>query len=349
MAQEGKKRGVLLVNLGSPQSTEVADVRRYLDEFLSDPCVLDIPGWKRWLLLKLVILPRRPARTAEAYRKIWTVEGSPLIVSSRRLEQAVSDRVDEPVALGMRYGKPSIAEALEQLVVDGVDDVFVIPLYPHYAMSSYETVVKKVEEEAIRQARPLTLSFQKPFYDDPGYIDTLSQVAGGFLQESYDHLLFSFHGVPVRHIEKGDPSRECCLKTDNCCFTDSVATATCYRSQCLRTARALVESLQVEEGRWSVAFQSRLGRDPWLEPFTDHELERLPQAGKRNIAVICPSFVSDCLETLEEIEMEGKQSFLAAGGDSFTYIPCLNEHPRWVDLLCGFIENAPQARVRADG
>lgn len=332
------KRGVLLVNLGSPDSTEVGDVRRYLREFLGDERVLDAPWPVRMALLELVILPFRPKRSAEAYKSIWTPEGSPLIVTSRRLAAVLSARVEEPVALGMRYGNPSTRSALEELRGKGVDEIFLIPLYPHFAMSSYETVVAKVQEELAAMGYGARLTVQPPFYDDAGYIEALHASAAPYLEEGYDFLLFSYHGIPERHLKVRDPSGCYCLASSHCCEMPNPAHAVCYRAQCFATTRRFVERAKIPDGKWSVSFQSRLGRDPWLRPYTDKTLEALGRQGVKRLLVICPAFVSDCLETLEEIQVEGKHTFEGAGGEHFAQIPCLNEHPAWVDVLVGFVE-----------
>jgi len=349
------KRGVLLVNLGSPDSTAVGDVRRYLREFLGDARVLDTPYLVRMAVLNLFILPFRPKRSAEAYKKIWTEEGSPLIATSRRLAAALAPRIDEPVVLGMRYGRPSIRSALGELLEQGVTEVFLIPLYPHFAMSSYETVVAKVQEDLRALAPQATLTVQPPFYDDPDYIEALYASAAPQLEGGYDHVLFSFHGIPERHLKVRDPSGCYCLQASHCCEMPNPAHATCYRAQCYATTRRLVERAGLPDGKWSLSFQSRLGRDPWLRPYTDKTVERLGQQGVKRLLVICPAFVSDCLETLEEIQVEGKHLFEAAGGETFAQIPCLNEHPRWVDVLVKFVEGSrsgwmasPMPGVRAE-
>jgi ferrochelatase len=322
--------GVLLVNLGSPDSPSVKDVRRYLRQFLMDGRVLDLPYVPRFLLVHGCILPFRPRKSAEAYHKIWWPEGSPLVVISRRVCAAIQQRVPMPVELAMRYQNPSIAAALRHLAERGVDELLVIPLFPHYAMSSFETAVEEVKALApkveIRQLR-----IAPPFFEQPDYVAALGASARPYLDRGYDHLLFSFHGLPERHLRKSDPTGRHCLQTPDCCETPSPAHATCYRAQCLRTVRAFVKETGVTH--YSTAFQSRLGRDPWLKPYTDLELVRLAQHGVKRLLVICPAFVSDCLETIEEIGMRGKETFLQAGGTELTLIPCLNDHPRWLSAL----------------
>ncbi len=330
-------KGILLVNLGSPDSASVADVRRYLNEFLMDARVIDSP----WLLRRLIvglILIRRPKQSAEAYHKIWTGEGSPLIVTSCHVQTKLQERIILPIALAMRYQNPSITNAIIGLAEQKIDEVLLIPLFPHYAMSSYETAVERVKEIAARLAPHMLIKVQPPYGDSPDYIAALAASAGNYLEAGYDHLLFSFHGLPERHLRKTDPTGRHCLAVPNCCEGTNPAHATCYRAQCLRTVAAFVRQAGVPSGKFSVSFQSRLGGDPWLKPYTDLELAALPKRGVQNLLVICPAFVSDCLETLEEIGIRGRETFLAAGGKEFTQIPCLNEHPSWIAALEKMIE-----------
>ena len=337
------KHGVLLVNLGSPDSPSVHDVRRYLREFLMDGRVLDAPWPIRFGVVHFCILPFRPQKSAEAYRSIWLQKGSPLVVTSQRVQAELQRRVAVPVELAMRYQNPSIKDALARLVDQGVDELFVIPLFPHYAMSSYETAVEAVKQELARQAPRATLSVKEPYYNDPDYIEALVASASDYLTRDFDHLLFSFHGLPERHLRKSDPAGCHCLRTPDCCFVPSSAHATCYRAQCFQTVKAFVEIARVAEGKYSIAFQSRLGRDPWLAPYTDKEIVRLAESGVKKLLVICPAFVSDCLETLEEIGIRGRELFLQAGGSELTLIPCLNEHPLWLNALEKWITNRGEA------
>jgi ferrochelatase len=327
------RRGVLLINLGSPDSTDVADVRRYLREFLMDPRVLDAPWPVRFCVVHFAILPKRPHESAEAYRRIWWPEGSPLIVISRRVRAALEQRLGRPVVLAMRYQHPSVEQALAELTRQGVEEVVVVPMFPHYAMSSYESAVERVKVVARRQAPGLALRIVPPYFDDPDYLAALVASAQPYLDGGFDHLLFSFHGIPERHLRKSDPTGRHCLAVKDCCATPSLAHASCYRAQCWRTVEAFVQRAGLPAAKYSVAFQSRLGRDPWLTPYTDREIERLAHAGIKRLLVICPAFVSDCLETLEEIGLRGRDAFRAAGGGELTLIPCLNEHPLWLDAL----------------
>lgn len=328
------ERGVLLVNLGSPDSFAVADVRRYLDQFLMDGRVIDSPFLIRWLVVKAFILPLRPKQSAAAYQSIWWEEGSPLIVLSRRLQEKVQAGLDLPVALGMRYGQPSIAAAVQELLsFSSLKEILLIPLYPHYAMSTYETVVVEVQRVLQQLNGKVALRLVPPFYDDPDYIAALVQSAQPRLQKPYDHLLFSYHGVPERHLHKTDPTRHHCLRRGDCCELATEVHHLCYRAQVVRTTRAFAEAMKIPADKYSIAFQSRLGRDPWLTPYTDQTIVDLAESGVKHLRVICPAFVADCLETLEEIGEAGRELFLHHGGESFELIPCLNDHPQWVTVL----------------
>jgi len=332
-------RAVLLVNLGSPDSPRVADVRRYLRQFLMDPRVLDV-AWPLRALVVGLILIRRPRQSAHAYRTIWTPAGAPLIVTSRNLQRRLQERAGVPVELAMRYQNPSIEAALDALLRRGVTRLHVIPLFPHYAMSSYETAVERVKAVAARRAPYLALTIEPPYFAAPDYLAALVASAEPYLRQGYDHLLFSFHGVPERQLRKSDPTGQHCLTARNCCQVASPAHRFCYRHQCLRTTGEFVARAAIPSGQWSVAFQSRLGRDPWLRPYTDQELTRLAAAGVKKLLVICPAFVADCLETLEEIGLRGRATFLAAGGREFAQIPCLNEHPLWITALAKMVQRA---------
>jgi protoporphyrin/coproporphyrin ferrochelatase len=278
-----------------------------------------------------LILPFRPRQSAEAYHTIWQPTGSPLIVTSRRVQAQLQQRVNVPVELAMRYQNPSIEHGLRQLLNRGVRRIHLIPLFPHYAMSSYETAVVRVQQVLRRLAAEVPLTVEPPYFEAPDYIAALVASAEPLLQAPYDHLLFSFHGIPERHLRKSDPTRSHCLGSPGCCDTPSPAQATCYRAQCFATVRAFTRQAPVRAH--SVAFQSRLGRDPWLRPYTDQELVRLAREGVRRLLVICPAFVADCLETIEEIGIRGRETFLEAGGAEFELIPCLNEHPAWIQAL----------------
>lgn len=331
--------GILLVNTGSPDSPSVEDVRAYLDEFLMDGRVLDFPYPIRRLIVSLFILPSRPRHSAEAYRSIWWDEGSPLIVISRRVRQKLQDRIDAPVALAMRYGHPSVQQGLQELLDRRVDWVLLVPLFPHYAMSTYESIVVAVRRTLSRLSPETLLDVLPPFYDNPLYIDALVASAHDHLAEGFDHLLFSYHGLPERHLRKTDPTGKHCLAVPDCCNVASPAHATCYRAQVFRTTQAFVRRAGVPEGKYSIAFQSRLGRDRWLLPATGAELARLASGGVKKLLLICPAFVSDCLESLQEIGIDGREAFLGAGGLELRLIPCLNDHPTWIGALAQWCEH----------
>ena len=329
------QRAVLLVNLGSPDSTSVPDVRRYLREFLGDERVLDLPAPLRFALLEGIILRTRPKKSAHAYASIWQPEGSPLVITSRSVRDKLAATLDAetPVYLAMRYGNPSIASVMAQMAADGVTEVLLFPQYPHYAMSSWETVVVKVFAERARLAPGMHITTVQPFFQDADYIEALYQVTAPYLSQPHDHLLFSYHGIPERHLRKGDSSKAHCTLVADCCTTCSPAHATCYKAQVLATTRALVARAGIAADKHSVSYQSRLAGEPWLSPFTDYELKRLPQAGKKRLLIICPAFVADCLETIEEISEEGREDFMGAGGESFQQIPCLNDQKPYIEFL----------------
>ncbi|HTL09608.1 MAG TPA: ferrochelatase [Chitinophagaceae bacterium] len=334
------KKGILLMNLGSPDSTEVKDVTRYLNQFLMDERVIDYPYLLRALLVRGIIVPLRAPKSAAAYKTIWTKDGSPLVVLTRQLEEALQAQVTENVAIAMRYGNPSPQAGFEALLRrdPALEEVILVPLYPHYAMSSYETAVDYAMEIYKQQQYKFKVTTVQPFYQEPHYIDAMAANMQPYLQQEYDHLLFSYHGIPERHIRKSDTTGQHCLKVADCCHVPSAAHATCYRHQVFTTTQKLVEQLGIPAHKYSVSFQSRLGKG-WLQPFTDIRLEEMPKQGIKKLLVICPAFVSDCLETLEEIDERGRESFLEAGGESFTMIPCLNTHPLWVKAIAGWIKD----------
>lgn len=332
---------VLLCNLGSPASARTEDVRAYLREFLMDPYVLQMPSLARWMLVHSFILPFRPTRTAEAYESIWTEGGSPLLVHSHKLKDALSQHLGLPVALGMRYGAPSLEEAFETLFASGARGVLLAPLYPQFADSTNTTCI----EQATRIAERLGIEMQvlTPFYQAPVWLDAVAESYKRAMPADIDCLLLSFHGLPEIHIKRADPTGTTCLKRSDCCESPGAAAATCYRHQCLVSARNIIQRLGLTTDQYQVSFQSRLGRARWLLPATDQMLETLPAKGIRRLAVACPGFTADNLETLEEIGIRGKEAFLRAGGESFTFLPCLNDNSAWVQglaTLCGGAESA---------
>ncbi len=333
---------LLLVNLGSPKSTSVADVRSYLNQFLMDPYVIDLPWPVRRLLVSLILI-KRPEQSAHAYASIWWDEGSPLVVLSRRLQQQMTTQWTQgPVELAMRYGEPSIESVLTRLAAQGIRKVTLAPLYPQFADSTVTTVI----EEAKRVVRDKKLSVQfsilQPFYDQPEYLDALAASVRSYVEQDYDHLLLSFHGLPERHLTKLDPTGQHCFKDADCCKNASPEVLkTCYRAQCFSVARDFAERLGLPEDKWSVAFQSRLGRAKWIEPYTEARLEALAKQGVKKLLVMCPAFVADCIETLEEIGDRGLEQFREAGGEELVLVPCLNNDPQWAKALNTLCERAP--------
>ncbi|MFT6755227.1 MAG: ferrochelatase [Urechidicola sp.] len=332
-------KGVLLNNLGSPDSTETKDVKKYLGEFLMDERVIDIPYWKRWILIKGIILQIRPKKSGDAYKKIWWKEGSPLVVISERFTKKIMARLNIPIVLAMRYGSMSMEKGIQELIDKDVTNIFLAPLYPHYAMSSYESVVVKAEQILAEKHKDIKLDVLPPFYNRPDYIKAMGDnIANNLKEFDYDHILFSYHGIPERHIRKSDPTNNHCKLDGSCCERNSVAHHTCYRHQCFETTKKIAIYLNLKEGTYSDSFQSRLLKDPWLKPYTDFEFERLAKTGTKNLAVITPAFVSDCLETLEEIAMEGQEQFEEAGGEKYMHVPCMNDNDDWVDVMVSWIK-----------
>ena len=326
------KKGILLVNLGSPQSTEVNDVRAYLDEFLMDERVIDYPWILRALLVKGIILNTRPKKSAEAYRSVWTDKGSPLIVITEEIKDKLKQMTEYPVEIGMRYAQPSIENGIKKLVEQGVNQIVLFPLYPQYAMSTTESVIVKAEEVRKIKFPDVQIKYIQPFYKNENYINSLVESIQEKFTKEFDAILFSYHGVPERHIYKTDPTKTCNLN-DCCSRSTNPSHQFCYRHQCFETTNQLIEKLKLPREKVIVSFQSRLGKDKWIEPYTDATLETLPSKGVKKLAVVCPAFVSDCLETLEEIAMEGKEIFLEHGGEHFEYIPCLNANDSWIEVI----------------
>lgn len=334
-------KGVLLVNLGSPDSTKEEDVKKYLDEFLMDERVIDFPYWFRVLVVRGIILRVRPKKSAEAYKKIWWDEGSPLIVISERLTKKVQNKINIPVALAMRYGNPSLEAGFAELQKQGVTKVLLMPLYPQYAMATTETIEVLADELVATKFKGMKITKFPAFYNRPEYMDALTKVTKTYLDSiEFDHLLFSYHGVPERHLKKTDKTKSH-KKIEGCEFCsnpNSKPAHNCYRAHCFGTTRLLVERLGLSKDQYSQSFQSRLGPDKWLEPFTADRVIELAKSGVKKLAVITPAFVADCIETLEEIEMEAGEDFLHNGGESFKMIPCLNDDDSWAEALSIWIK-----------
>jgi len=328
-------QAVLLANLGSPDSYRVRDVRAYLDEFLMDERVLDLSYFGRLLLVKGIIVPFRAPKSAAKYKTIWTSNGSPLIYISQRVQEKLKSALQLPVELCMRYANPTPASALDKLQHENPDleEAVLVPLYPHYAMSSYETAVEHVKSAFNTKNYSFKLKVVPPFYSDGHYVDALTTSIKPYLEADFDHLLFSYHGIPKRHVLKTDCTHSHCFSLENCCAIKSEAHAVCYRHQIIETTNLVAEKLGLRADQFSFSFQSRLGTDAWLQPYTAEQLKKFPQQGIKKLVVVCPAFVSDCLETLEEIQVEGRYDFMKAGGESYQVIPCLNDREDWINTL----------------
>lgn len=330
----------MLANLGSTKSTDPEDVKEYLDEFLMDPKVFDFPYWLRSLIVRGIILKTRPRKTAENYERIWWDEGSPLIVISERLREKIALQAEVPVGLCMRFGEPSIRNGIQELVDQGVDDILVLPLFPHYAMATIETAVEKTQEIKQQFFDHINIQVVPPFYNNREYIDVLAKSILDELKETeYDHLLFSYHGIPERHIRKSDITNGHCKMDGSCCQTPSAAHEFCYRHQCYETTRLVAEKLELDQDSYSISFQSRLGIDPWLKPYTAETIEKFAKNGVQKLAVVTPAFLSDCIETIDEIDREAREIFEQSGGAEFTTIPCLNDRDDWVEVISGWIND----------
>jgi len=331
-------KGILLVNLGSPDSTKTKDVRKYLDEFLMDKRVIDSPYLIRSFIVRGIILNTRPKKSAEAYKKIWWDEGSPLIVISKRLQQKVQKLTKHPVSLAMRYGNPSIKDGISELHKKGVTEILLLPLYPQFAMATTETILAKAVSIKNKFFKNISIKSIDSFYNRPEYTLVLAKSISDFLtHKKWDKILFSYHGIPERHIYKSDITKEHCKIDSSCCNSKSEAHKFCYRHQCYQTTKNVVEHLNLSPNQYLTSFQSRLGKDPWLQPYTDATIEKLAKDGIENLAVVTPAFVADCLETLEEIGMEGKEEFIQAGGKEFHTIPCLNDSDHWASTIAKWI------------
>lgn len=337
-----KRTGVLLINLGTPDAPTPPAVAKYLREFLMDGFVIDLAPIQRWFLVNLLIVPRRKHQSARLYQKIHTEQGSPLLVHTRNLSALVAAQLARgddqyQVEFAMRYGNPSIHAALKKLHSANVAQIIVAPLYPQYAESSFETAVVETQKCASELNCQDLLSFLPPFYDRPEFISACVQrVAENFYPER-QHLLFSFHSLPIKHVQRLDQSRVHCLVESNCCELIGEANRNCYRAQCVSTARAIANELGLRRDAYTISFQSRLGRAKWLEPASEKVIHELAANGHKKLAVFCPSFVADCLETLEEIAIRGRKTFIEAGGESLELIPALNSHPLWVRALANWI------------
>ena len=338
------RTGALLINIGTPDNPTPEAVGRYLREFLMDEYVLDMPFLKRWLLVNRVIVPRRKHYSAEHYQKVQMPEGSPLLVHTERFAAGLIAELgnDYVVEIGMRYGNPSIAAGLAKLKTAGVDRIVAAPLYPQYTQSSFETAVAETRKQAKKLGLSEKLVFLEPFYVNPEFIAANAKLVSEHLHaHSLDYFLFSFHSVPVRHIKQVDANDHCRVN-DSCCTEIGTANANCYRAQSHATSRAIASAVGLTPDQFTTCFQSQFGRDEWIGPSFEGLLEELPKRGIKTVAVACPSFVADCLETLEEIGIRGREEFQEAGGKELTLIPCLNSDPLWIKAAAGLIRKAAE-------
>jgi ferrochelatase len=329
------KKGVLLVNLGTPDSPATADVRKYLDEFLMDERVIDINVVSRALLIKGIIVPFRGPKSAKSYKEIWTEEGSPLMVYTVKATEQLKQRLGNEyhVEMAMRYQSPSIQSALDKLRAAQVTSIQVIPLFPQYASASTGSVHQKVMEIVSKWQAVPSISFINSFYDNPLVIEAFAQNGAKYDPASYDHVLFSFHGLPQRHMLKADETKQHCLKVANCCDTITGANRFCYSAQCHATARLIAEKLNIPKEKYTLTFQSRLGRDPWMKPYTSEVVAEMAKKGIKKMLVFCPAFVADCLETIFEVSVEYNDEFKALGGEHIQLVESLNDSSLWVDAL----------------
>ncbi|MEO7906819.1 MAG: ferrochelatase [Saprospiraceae bacterium] len=332
-------KALIILNLGSPDSYEVKDVRKYLNEFLMDEKVIDISSVLRQVIVKGFIVPFRAPKSAKAYQSVWTERGSPLKVITEDFANQVQDNLEMPVTIAMRYGNPTPAESLKDLEsrTKNLEEILIAPMYPHYAMSSYETAVEYITNHIHSLRKDIQLRILKPFYNEPGYISSLAESIKPYLsQNNFDAYLFSYHGLPIRHLKKSDTTNNHCYSSNNCCKIKSLAWDTCYKHQVKTTTKLVAERLNLDSKKVIVSFQSRIGSDKWIQPFTDKELEELPKRGVKKLLVVCPAFVADCLETLEEIDDRGKETFMHNGGETFVRVPCLNTSSNWVTTFTAY-------------
>ena len=333
MVELQKNEGVLLINLGSPKELSKKSVRQYLRVFLSDDNVVDLPKFFQQFILRLFILPFRPKNTLEAYEKIWTKDGSPLIISTESIANKLTEKTGWNVEYAMRYEEPSIEKALHKFKKNEINKIYVISLYPHNAMATTVTTELETRNVAMNISNDFELIFTKPFFDNEEYINAMVNSIRPYVEnKSYDKIIFSYHGIPKRQAKKTDETGEHCFSTSNCCEIENDGSKDCYRSHTRIASDLTAKKLGLKDDQWEITYQSRIGPG-WLTPFTDKRLAKLPEEGKDNIAILCPSFISDCLETLEEIDIRGRETFLKAGGKNMTYIPCLNDSEDTINLL----------------
>jgi ferrochelatase len=335
------KKGILIVNLGTPDSPSTSDVRTYLGQFLMDGRVIDVNPVLRAVLVKGVIVPFRGPKSAKIYKEIWTEEGSPLLIYGKKVKEEIAKKLgdDYQVELAMRYQSPSVEDALERLKQAKVDSIKVIPLFPHYASASTGSVHQLVMEIVSKWQTIPPLNLVNSYYNHPGMIKVFADNAKKYLDQKWDKILFSFHGVPQRHMRKADVSGEHCLKVENCCSTITENNKFCYSAQCHNTAQLIAKELNLTTDDYTICYQSRLGNDPWMKPYTSDILKDLAAKGAKRLLVLCPAFVADCLETLYEISFEYQEEFEELGGEKIQLVESLNDNPAWIDALEDIILN----------
>jgi len=330
------KKGVLLVNLGTPDSPSTSDVRKYLGEFLMDPRVIDVNPVLRTFLVKGLIVPFRSPKSAKLYQKIWSdTTGSPLMYYSILQRDLLREKLgdDYQVELAMRYQSPSIESALAKFKEDLIDDIRIIPMFPQYASASTGSVYDKVMDVISTWPTKPNISFINSFHDDDLMIATFAENAQKYQLETYDHILFSFHGLPQRQLIKADHTQKHCLKVADCCQTLTDANKTCYSAQSHHTAKLIAEKLNIPKEKYTICFQSRLGSDPWVQPYTSEIVAKLAAEGKKRVLVFCPAFVADCLETVYEVTVEYGEEFKALGGEHMQLVESLNDSPKFIQSL----------------
>ena len=334
------KTGVLLVNLGTPDSPSVPDVRKYLREFLMDKRVIDIPFLSRWLLVNLIIAPFRAPKSARMYQEVWEDEGSPLMFHGFDLKEKLTEQLDSNyvVALGMRYQSPSIASALDELLASNVKKIIVLPLFPHYASATTGSVIEQVMDDIKGRLIIPEVDFVSQYPDDELMIKTFAKLGKKYMDKmKYDHVVFSYHGLPERQIRKSSIDDYCQLNS-TCCSTYHTKNQFCYRAQCFLTSRKLAEELQLSEDEYTVFFQSRLGKDPWIQPYAEDEIKRMAAEGKKEILIFSPAFTADCLETTLEVGTEFKELFIEEGGEEWQLVESLNSDDLWVKALMQMVQ-----------
>lgn len=332
-----KNKGLLLMNIGSPLSTEVSDVKKYLKTFLMDEEIITIPFLVRWPLVNLIIAPKRAPYSAENYKKVWMPEGSPIVVYTKRFIQGLQAHLpDYQINMGLQYSEPSITQALAEFKAKGIQEVVLAPMFPQWADATSKSALKSVRKALAQLDYNPRIQEVPPFYADSSFIETSARMVKNTLEgRSVDHYLMSYHGLPESHILR---DKECKLDS-NCCSLPSSCARNCYRAQCLKTSELIAGKLGLQKDQYTTCFQSRLGRAQWIKPSTEDTIRALAEKGVKSLAVICPSFVSDCIETLEEIGMGGRETFQEHGGKDYHLVPCVNDDAEFIQGFARIVQN----------